>query len=69
MKLRLRYYWDRLRTSYWFVPSLMLIAAVALSRAAVGLDTQLGERTLVLGWGYPGDSQGPAPCCRRSPAR
>ena len=58
MKLRLRYYWDRLRTSYWFVPSLMLIAAVALSRAAVGLDTQLGERTLVLGWGYPGDSQG-----------
>ena len=59
MKLRLRYYWDRLRTSYWFVPSLMLIAAAALAWSAVGVDSRLGGAGAEpVSWGYLGDSQG-----------
>jgi len=58
MKLRLRYYWDRLRTSYWFVPSLMLIAAAALAWSAVGIDSRIGNAGGQIGWGYLGDSQG-----------
>ena len=45
MTINLLKYWDRLRTSFWFVPVIMAISAVALSFVSVALD-----RTLVQGW-------------------
>lgn len=45
--------WDRLRSSFWFLPSAMAAGATALSFALVGLDTWLGQRTIErLGWLY-----------------
>jgi len=35
--------WDRLRTSFWFLPSTMAAAAVALSFAMLELDTRFGS--------------------------
>lgn len=45
--------WDRLRTSFWFLPSLMAGAAVALSFAMLEIDARLGA-TIVrnVGWLY-----------------
>ena len=34
--------WDDVRSSYWFIPSLMTLAAGALSVLVVGLDRQVG---------------------------
>lgn len=38
MQVRVLYYWDWLRSSYWFLPSTMAIAAVGLSAGMVWLD-------------------------------
>lgn len=37
-KFRLSQLWDNLRSSYWFVPTLMLIGAIALSVGTVAVD-------------------------------
>lgn len=45
--------WDRLRSSFWFLPSAMAAGATALSFALVGLDTWLGQESIErLGWLY-----------------
>ena len=45
--------WDRLRTSFWFLPTIMAIAAVALSFGLVQLDAALGpDAVRRLGWLY-----------------
>jgi uncharacterized membrane protein len=45
--------WERLRTSFWFLPSTMAGVAVALSFALVGVDAWLGVETVRdLGWLY-----------------
>lgn len=51
--------WDTLRTSYWFVPTLMAVAVTILWLAVNALDMRLGE-TLVesLGWAYTGGPEG-----------
>lgn len=49
MTTRLGLLWDRLRTSYWFLPSLMATTAVALALGMVALDRSI-ERTISL-WG------------------
>jgi len=50
---RLLSFWDRLRTSFWFLPSAMAFAAVALSFVLLKVDTWLGaEPVRDLGWLY-----------------
>lgn len=45
--------WERLRTSFWFLPSVMAAAAVALSFALIRVDTSLASDNLRgLGWLY-----------------
>jgi uncharacterized membrane protein len=39
-------YWDRLRTSFWFLPSTMAIVAILLSFALVNLDASLDAETI-----------------------
>lgn len=38
MNIRLQNYWDELRASYWFVPSLMVLFAIGLSFATLNFD-------------------------------
>ncbi|HEY0879097.1 MAG TPA: DUF2254 domain-containing protein [Zeimonas sp.] len=46
-------FWDRLRTSFWFLPSLMAGAAVALSFAMLEFDARLGPAVVSnVGWIY-----------------
>lgn len=46
-------YWDRLRTSFWFLPSAMAVLAILLSFLLVDLDASLGADTVrKLGWIY-----------------
>ncbi len=59
MKLKLLYYWEHVRASYWFVPTLMLFAATLLSWMVVRLDAKIDTAgTIFEDWGYSGDSEG-----------
>ena len=59
MKLKLLYYWEQIRASYWFVPTLMLFTATLLSWIVVRLDAELDTSKFFFdGWGYSGDSEG-----------
>lgn len=59
MKLKLLYYWEHIRGSFWFVPTLMLFAATLLSWFVVRLDAELDTSKFFFGgWGYSGDSDG-----------
>ena len=59
MMIRLRYLWERLRTSYWLVPSLMLLAAAVLAWLALYTDNQIGRDALDgLGWALVVSSEG-----------
>lgn len=52
-------YWDRLRSSFWFLPSLMAAGAVGLAFAMVTLDEMVAEEwVLELGWVYTGGAEG-----------
>jgi uncharacterized membrane protein len=52
-------YWDRLRSSFWFLPSLMAAGAVALAFAMVTVDEAVAEEwVLELGWVYTGGAEG-----------
>ena len=46
MKSTIVDWWIHIRASYWFVPSLMAVAAVVASFVAVHLDTQFGDAWL-----------------------
>ena len=54
MKLYLSKTWDALSTSFWFVPSAMVLFAIALSSATLQLDTVGAAQTWAakLGWTY-----------------
>lgn len=58
MKIWLAGKWDDLRTSFWFVPSIMVAAAIALSLATIHLDraTLSVNWVATLGWTF---SRGP----------
>jgi len=43
MKIRFLRLWDQIRTSYWFIPSLMTFGAVLLAFGATAFDTRLGS--------------------------
>lgn len=52
-------YWDRVRSSFWFLPSLMALVAVGLSFLTVALDQSVTEKWLRgLGWIYSGGTEG-----------
>lgn len=59
MAIRLRYLWEQLRTSYWFVPSLMLLAAAAMAWLAISLDSRFGlDGSSSIAWALVGSSAG-----------
>ena len=51
--------WERLRSSYWFVPSVMAIGAIVLAMATLALDGQLTRSSLrKMQWVYAGGAEG-----------
>ncbi|NUZ06785.1 DUF2254 domain-containing protein [Piscinibacter koreensis] len=59
MSTWLQKYWERLRASFWFLPSLMAVAAAALAFAGVTLDEAFTDRLLSgFGWLYTGGAEG-----------
>ncbi len=59
MKALLLKYWERLRSSFWFVPAAMACLAVALAFGAVALDRAVTDEWLErLGWRYSGGAEG-----------
>jgi len=55
----IRYHWERLRTSYWFLPALLGLAAIVLAQATVWIDHVLQEHTSwAVGWTYSGGPEG-----------
>jgi uncharacterized membrane protein len=59
MRQWIRTVWDRLRSSYWFVPSTMAAASVALALIMVALDEHFRDDALrQQGWIYSGGPEG-----------
>jgi uncharacterized membrane protein len=59
VKSRLRHAWERVRSGYWFLPSLLSAAAIALAFATVALDDALSARWAErVGWAYTGGAEG-----------
>jgi uncharacterized membrane protein len=59
LKTLLLQYWNRLRSSLWFVPAAMACLAVALAFSAVELDKAVdGDWLQRLGWSYSGGAEG-----------
>lgn len=57
--VRLLHHWENLRSTYWFVPALLAMAALALAGATVSLDRLLHEEFVNgLGWAYGGGPDG-----------
>ena len=56
---RFGYFWWRLRSSYWFVPSVMAAGAVALSLSLVQVDAATEQSAMKqLSWVYEGGAEG-----------
>lgn len=59
MKIPLLDLWLRIRASYWFVPTLMVLAAIAASAALVAIEPAARERFGPgLAWLFAGEPQG-----------
>ena len=59
MILRMLNLWERLRSTYWFVPSILALASVALSFGMAHVDEALGARFVrSLSWIYSGGPDG-----------
>lgn len=59
MNSTLRYYWEQLRTSFWFVPAILNVAAIVLSLGMVALDHSVGNGARwALVWTYGGGPEG-----------
>lgn len=59
MKARLRLIWEKLRSSYWFLPTVMSVMAIGLSFGCLALDTKIRYKVLQeQGWVYSGGPQG-----------
>ncbi|HEY9197840.1 MAG TPA: DUF2254 domain-containing protein [Gammaproteobacteria bacterium] len=59
MKINLLKNWDRLRTSFWFVPVIMATSSVAMSFVSVALDrTVVQEWANAPEWIYAGGAEG-----------
>ncbi|MGE0825196.1 MAG: DUF2254 domain-containing protein [Candidatus Binatia bacterium] len=46
MRARLLSWWDSVRTSFWFVPALMVVAAIGISLAMIELDQLTGDHVM-----------------------
>jgi len=54
-------YWDRIRSSFWFVPAVMAAGAVALAFVSISLDETVKDwSALGLDWIFSGDAEGAA---------
>ena len=51
-------FWNRLRSTYWFIPALLTLGAVALAAALVTLDTSHPGLASSVGWIYSGGPSG-----------
>jgi uncharacterized membrane protein len=49
---------ERFRSTYWFVPSVVTIAAIALAVIVVAIDRRYSNSTAWLGWAYGGGADG-----------
>ena len=59
MKIKLLALWERLRTSFWFLPMLMATAAVMLSFVTVYVDSLVTDQWLQsMNWIYAGGAEG-----------
>lgn len=59
MTITLLKYWDRLRSSFWFLPALMAGGAVLLASGTVALDETVAARGVEIpSWVYSGGAQG-----------
>lgn len=58
MKMRLFHLWDKLTSSYWFVPSLMLTGAFLLATAMLLLDEHVLRTAKTSRWLYAGGLEG-----------
>jgi uncharacterized membrane protein len=50
--------WNRLRGTYWFVPSLLTLAAIALGSGLVAIDRRFPDAAGWLWWAYGGGPDG-----------
>ena len=55
---RLLALWDRLRSTYWFVPSMITAVALGMAWAAVELDRRYPDVGTGIGWLYTGGADG-----------
>jgi uncharacterized membrane protein len=62
MKTLLLKYWDRIRASFWFIPSLMLAGSAALAFGMVGFDEYVVKPAWLtkMTWVYKGGAEGAA---------
>lgn len=59
MRVMLLKYWDHLRGSFWFLPMIMAIGAVALAYTTVALDGMATARWVkAQSWAYSGSAEG-----------
>jgi uncharacterized membrane protein len=59
MRAHLLKYWNTLRSSYWFVPTLMTLAAIGLSFLTTAADAAFGSGWIEgVGWIYPNTADG-----------
>ncbi|MFO7581311.1 DUF2254 domain-containing protein, partial [Guyparkeria sp.] len=59
MKVQLFKYWEALRTSFWFIPALMVFGAVVLSVAAIQADhLAMSKGWLAWDWVFTGGPDG-----------
>lgn len=58
MKAQFFRYWERLHSSFWFVPSILAIGATVLAFATVALDEQAKEVLSQWEWLYSGGAEG-----------
>ena len=59
MKVRIIKYLERVRSSFWFLPAIMAVGAVALASVTVAVDGQVtGWLTARWGWTFSGGAEG-----------
>ena len=59
MRVQIFKYWDRVRSSFWFLPTVMAGGAVVLSFVSVALDERVTDwLSLTWGWTFTGGAEG-----------
>ena len=59
MKIRLINYWESLKTSFWFLPGIMVFASILLASVIVAIDKNSGlDSHRIFGYFYTGEAEG-----------